>query len=109
MKNKNPRTDKTVFEFKVNQEESIIYEIDYDALVHITNRVFDWGYIDEVISEIVRNEPTEDSAVEYYIGFFLELIKDARDQFGNFTFDEENLKRRLEIKAHLDMYAKKLS
>ena len=109
MKNKNPRTDKTVFEFKVNKEESVIYEIDYDRLVHITNRVFDWDYIDEVIREIARNEDTEDRVVEYYTWFFLEQIKDAKSQYGGFTFDETNLQRRLEIKAYLDMYAKKLS
>jgi hypothetical protein len=109
MKTKNPRTDKTVFEFKVNKEESVIYEIDYNALVRITNEVFDWDYIDEVIREIDRNEPTEDRTVEYYTWFFLEQIKDAKNKFGGFTFDETNLQRRLEIKAHLDMYAKKLS
>jgi len=109
MKNKNPRTDKTVFEFKVNKEESVIYEIDYNSLVHITNRIFDWDYIDEVIREIHRNEDTEDRVVEYYTWFFLEQIKDAKSQYGGFTFDETNLNRRLEIKAHLDMYAKKLS
>jgi len=113
MENKNPRTDKTVFIFRFcmtdNLTEESIYEIDYNNLVKVTNEVFDWDYIDEVIREIARNESTEDRIVEYYTWFFLEQIKDAKDKFGGFTFDETNLNRRLEIKQSLDKYAKKLS
>ncbi len=109
---KKPRIIKTVFEFsmtdnltKINE----IYEIDYNQLVKVTNEVFDWDYIDEVIREIVRNEPTEEESVEYYTWFFLEQIKDAKDQFGGFTFGDTNFSRREEIKKSLDKHAKKLS
>jgi hypothetical protein len=106
---KNPRTDKTVFIFQVNDKENVIYEIDYNALVKVVNDVFDWDYIDEVIREIARNEPTDNRIVEYYTWFFLDLIKDGKNQFGGFTFYDSKLQRKLIIKESLDKYAKKLS